>query len=146
MKSDAGLGWTQNEVQNVALRAPALFGKRVSPMQELLDWMRSDACTIVKTDDEIKASFWSNPLRLGSSLHGRVRPRHDLAAQLGKKVTLFNICSDPDPTFAERLEIGVGESPPITVQRPASSVDLCTIIYVHVNWWRYTRGRCPSRV
>lgn len=110
IKSVKGPNWTQHEAQNIALRAPSIFCKRVQPMQDLMDWVRSDACTLVETDDEIKHCFWTGPSRFMTNLHGRARPRHDLIKQKGLRVTINHLLSDSDEVFARRLSIDVGVS------------------------------------
>lgn len=103
--SDKGPGFTPQEVKAVFFRAPALFTTNQSKMQETLDWMRSE--DYLEGEDHGIAYVKGNPIILNASLHGRIRPRYDLAKKLGETVNLTYVYQNSNSQWAERLGISM---------------------------------------
>jgi hypothetical protein len=104
MMSSEGPGWSKEEVARVFLRVPALFNKSPEKMQETMDWFRNEYHDFAAGQDYIAAM----PIVLQASIHGRIRPRYDLARQRGEhpgKVSLTHIYQSTDPKFAKLLGI-----------------------------------------
>jgi hypothetical protein len=103
-KSSKGPGWSMDQVRRVFWKYPPLFNKSPDKMQETLDWVRNEYY-----DPAAGLAYIAQiPLFLQASLHGRVRPRYDLARQLGLhpgKVSLTNIYQSSDTAFAARAGI-----------------------------------------
>lgn len=104
MTSSGGPGWNTDQVRRVFQKYPALFNKSPEKFQATLDWIRNEYCDPVAGQDYLIRI----PLFLQASLHGRIRPRYDMARKHGihpGKVTLTHIYQSPDTLFAGMLGI-----------------------------------------
>jgi hypothetical protein len=106
MRSERGPGLSEEQVNDLVGRAPAIFHKRTEKLQMMIDWLRSDNCKLRNPVQTIISS----PCAMMASLHGRIRPRHDLVVQLQQpmpSITTLGACSDVN--FAIRLGITAEE-------------------------------------
>ncbi len=115
-KSSKGPGWGMDEVRRVFWKYPTLFNKSPDKLQEPLDWVRNEYC-----DPAAGLAYIEKiPLFLQASIHGRVRPRYDLARQHGLhpgKISLTMIWQSNDKAFAGR--IGIRSAPLALTVQPA---------------------------